>query len=186
MSKLTVFNFTTLNGYFEGPNHDLGWHHKGGEPADFAVDMLGNDGTLLFGRVTYQMMASYWPTPLASEHDAEMAKGMNAADKVVFSRTLRAPEWHNSRLATGTLHDEVLQLKQRDKDACVLGSGSLVTQLAEANLVDEYSFMIDPVALGEGTPLFKGLRRTLDLKLTASRVFANGAVLLTYRPTTLA
>lgn len=181
MSKLTVFNFTTLNGYFQGPNHDLGWHHKGGETADFAIEHLGHDATLWFGRVTYQMMASYWPTPMAQEHDAAMAHGMNVADKVVFSRTLRELSWSHSRLAEGTLQDEVRQLKRGDKAACVLGSGSLVTQLAEADLVDEYLFMIDPVALGEGTPSFKGLRRTLELELTASRVFANGAVLLTYR-----
>lgn len=181
MSKLSVFNFTTLNGYFEGPDHDLGWHHKGGETADFAVDHLRHDATLWFGRVTYQMMASYWPTPMAKEHDAAMAAGMNDAEKVVFSRTLRELSWGHARLAEGTLQDEVRLLKRGGKDACVLGSGSLVTQLAEADLVDEYLFMIDPVALGEGTPSFKGLRRTLELELTASRVFANGAVLLTYR-----
>ena len=182
MGKLNVFNFTTLNGYFEGPGRDLSWHSHGGAQADYAIDMLDNDGTLLFGRVTYEQMASYWPTPIALEQNAAMAQGMNAADKVVFSRTLRELRWPNSRLAEGNLEQAVARLKQGNKDLCLLGSGSILTQLAQADLIDEYSFMIDPVLLGAGTPVCQGLERKLDLTLCASKVFDNGIVLLTYRP----
>ncbi len=183
MTKLAIFNFTTLNGYFEGPGGDLSWHRHGVEESKFAADSVGQGGILLFGRVTYEHMAAFWPTPMAQQQAPAVAEGMNKAEKIVFSRTLKQAGWENTRIVNGDIIAAVRQLKQTPgKDMCVLGSGSIITQLANAGLIDEYQFMVDPVALGNGTPAFKGLQRNLDLKLVSSRVFKSGVVLLSYQP----
>ena len=183
MGKLGVFNFTTLNGYFEGPNRDISWHRHGGEENEYAVEGLKSGSVLLFGRVTYQMMASYWPTPMALKNDPVVAEGMNSAKKIVFSRTLKKAEWNNTSVVKDNIGEEIKKLKKiPGKNMTLLGSGSILTQLADLGLIDEYQFMVDPVALGEGTPLFKNIRKKLDLKLTTSRTFKSGVVLLCYEP----
>ena len=184
MRKVTTFNFVTLDGYFEGSQTgDISWHQHGAEENDYAAEMLKAGNTLLFGRVTYEFMASYWPTPVALENDPIVAEGMNKADKIVFSRTLKKVEWSNTRLVTGPMEEEIKKLKQLPgKDMTLLGSGSIFTRLAELGLIDEYQIMVDPVVLGAGTPLFKGLKHRLHLKLTATRTFKSGVVLLSYQP----
>lgn len=181
MGKLIAYNFTTLNGYFKGPDNDISWHRHGEEENGFAADSLGSKATLLFGRVTYEMMASFWPTPMAIESMPEVAKGMNEAEKIVFSTTLESAAWENTTLVKDDLIEAVRKLKAiPGKVMTILGSGSIIAQLAEARLIDEYQFMIDPVAIGEGTPSFQGLTRKLDLKLIDHRVFKSGVVLLSY------
>lgn len=183
MSKLVVFNFMTLNGYFQGPGGDISWHSHGQEERDYGVEGLKSGSTLLFGRATYQHMAAFWPTPDAIKNIPVMAAGMNKADKVVFSRTLKKADWNNTRLVKDNMVEEVRKLKQTaGKGLTVLGSGSIITQLAEADLIDEYQFMVDPVALGEGTPVFKGLQRKLDLQLIMTKTFKSGVILLCYQP----
>lgn len=182
MSKVFVFNFVTLNGFFKGPSEDISWHRHGAEENEYAEKMLGAGGTLLFGRVTYQMMASYWPTPEAIKSDPAVAKGMNKAKKVVFSRTLEKADWNNTRVVNADLEGEIKRIKRAGKDLTVLGSGTIVDQLAQAGLVDEYQIMIDPVALASGTTIFAGIQRNLDLKLKKAKVFESGIVLLRYRP----
>ena len=183
MRKLTAFNFVTLNGFFEGPNRDISWHKHGAEENEYAAEGLGSESTLLFGRVTYEMMASYWPTPIAMKNDPTVAEGMNNADKIVFARTLKKAEWSNTRLVKDNIVDEIRKLKKLPgKDMTVLGSGSIVTQFAEQGLIDEYAVMVDPVVLGDGTSIFKGIRHKLDLKLTSTRAFKSGVVLLCYEP----
>ena len=183
MRKLTIFNFVTLDGYYKGPKEDISWHRHGEEENKYAAGNLKSGGTLLFGRVTYEMMASYWPTQVAIKNDPAVAEGMNKADKIVFSRTLKKAEWNNTRLVKDNLVEEVRKMKQQPgKDMAVLGSGSIVAQLAQAGLVDEYQIMVDPVALGEGTSIFKGLKHKLDLQLTSTKKFKSGVVLLCYRP----
>jgi dihydrofolate reductase len=182
MARLSVFNFVTLNGYFKGANNDINWHRHGGEESKYAEEGAKSESILLFGRITYQMMASYWPTPMAAKDNPGVAEGMNRSDKIVFSRTLKKVEWENSRLIKNDLVEEVKKLKKGKKDITILGSGSIVTQLAEAGLIDEYQIMVDPVALGEGTPLFKGMKGKLDMKLVSTRAFKSGVVLLTYAP----
>ncbi|HEY4208491.1 MAG TPA: dihydrofolate reductase family protein [Puia sp.] len=183
MRKLVVFNFLTLNGYFEGPDGDLSWHVHGEEEGKFASESVGQGGVLLFGRVTYEHMAAYWPTPMASQQFPSVAAGMNRAEKIVFSRSLRTSSWENTRIINGDLATEVRKLKETPgKDMCLLGSGSILTQLAEAGLIDEYQFMIDPVALGAGTPAFKGMKKKLDLRLVSTRKFGSGVMLLNYQP----
>jgi len=184
MRKVTIFNFVTLDGYFEGPKKgDISWHRHGAEENEYAAENLKSGGTLRFGRVTYEMMASYWPTPIAIKNDLIIAEGMNNADKFVFSRTLKKVEWNNTRLVKDNIVEEIKKMKQQPgKDMTVLGSGSILTQFAEQNLIDEYQIMVDPVVLGRGTPIFKNIKHKLDLKLTATRTFKSGVVLLCYQP----
>jgi len=191
MRKLGVFNFMTLNGYFKGPGGDISWHQHAQaedpqgqkEEGEFAGNMAQMGATLLFGRVTYEMMAGYWPTPDAKKNAPQVADGMNKSEKIVFSRTLKKVDWNNSRLVKGDLVEEVRKLKEAaGSDMCILGSGSIVTQLAEAGLIDEYMFMVDPVILGEGEPVCKGMSSKLGLKLKSTRTFKSGTILLTYEP----
>jgi dihydrofolate reductase len=183
MRKVSVFNFVTLNGYFKGPKGDISWHRHGPEENEYAAESLRSGNTLLFGRVTYEMMASYWPTPVAIKNDPIVAEGMNNADKIVFSRTLKKVEWNNTRLVKDNIVDEIKKMKQMPgKDMTLLGSGSILTQFAEQGLIDEYQLMVDPVVLGEGTPIMNGIKHKLDLELTGIRPFRSGVVLLSYRP----
>ncbi|MBI1766870.1 MAG: dihydrofolate reductase [Bacteroidetes bacterium] len=183
MGKLNVFNFITLNGYFQGPSGDITWHRHGVEESKYAAKRLKSKSILLFGRVTYEMMESYWPTPIALKNSPEVAEGMNASEKIVFSRTLKKAEWNNTRLVKGNIVEEMKKMKRMPgKDMTVLGSGSIVSQFAEHGLIDEFQFMVDPVALGEGTPIFKGITQKLDLKLIDVKKFKSGVVLLSYKP----
>jgi len=182
MRTIRSFNFITLNGFFAGPGGDLSWHRHGEEEAAYAEEGVKGGSILLFGRITYQMMASYWPTPMAAQALPVVAEGMNRAEKIVFSRTLAKADWKNTRIMKGDIKQEIGKLKQTPgKDMTILGSGSIVRQFAEWGLIDEYQLMIDPVVLGDGAQFMKGLRQKLDLKLTGTRTFKSGVVLLTYR-----
>jgi len=114
-------------------------------------------GTLLFGRVIYELMASFWPTPYALQVNAVMAEGMNKVEKIVFSRNLEKADWDNTRIVKDNIVEEIKNLKQiPGKDMAVLGSGSIINQFAEAGLIDEYQFMLHPLALGEGNQYLMG------------------------------
>jgi len=184
MRKLTVFNHVTLDGYFVGENGDMSWAHNGNDDAEYQAFVAGNasgDAELLFGRVTYDMMAGYWPTPIASQHAPIVAEKMNSGKKIVFSKTMDKALWNNTKLVKGDLIKEVRKMKEeKGPDMVILGSGSIVAQLAAAGLVDNYQMVINPVALGKGRTLFEGLPKMLSLKLTNSRTFNNGKVFLSY------
>lgn len=181
MGKLSAFNFITLNGYYKGINEDISWHQHGGEEEQFSIESLQSDNILLFGRITYEMMANWWPTPMAIDTMPDVAEAMNKSEKIVFSRTLKKADWTNTRIIKTKMLDAVKKLKETSqKNLTILGSGSLVTQLAEKGLIDTFQFMIDPIAIGEGTPLFHNINKTLNLKLTNSRVFKSGTILLSY------
>jgi dihydrofolate reductase len=183
MRKIKVFNFITLDGYFEGAKRDISWHKHDKETTEYALEMLNLGDTLLFGRVTYELMASYWPTPYATMNDPIMAEGMNNAEKIVFSRTLKKVEWNNTRQSQENIAEEIKQLKQTPgNNMTILGSGSIVSQFAQHGLIDEYQIMIVPVILGKGIPIFKGIHHLLNLKLASTRTFSNGNVLLCYIP----
>jgi dihydrofolate reductase len=108
---------------------------------------------------------------------------MNKAEKIVFSRTLKKAEWQNTTIINDDLVSIVRRLKSESGNPItILGSGSIITQLADAGLIDTYGFMIDPVALGDGVPVFKGITHRLQLRLTSSRVFKSGVVFVTYEP----
>lgn len=181
MGKLIVFNFVTLNGFFKGPNGDISWHKHGGEENEYSSEMLKTGSTLLFGRVTYEMMAGFWPSQDAIKHNPVVANGMNSADKIVFSKTLNKADWNKTTVINENIVEEVKRLKQTlSTDMALLGSGSILTQFAEVGIIDEYQIMVDPVAIGEGTPIFKGMKTQLELKLTKTRTFESGVVLLCY------
>ena len=182
MNKLTSFTFITLNGFFKGQNEDTSWHHHGGEAAKFANNASSADNLLLFGRKTYEMMAGFWPTPMAAELFPIVAENMNKSQKIVCSNTLKKADWKNTSLLNGDIAGQIKQLKQNGKrDITILGSGSLLTQLSDAGLIDQYTIMLDPVALGKGTSIFEGIKNNLELKLTSSRVFeSDGIILLNY------
>jgi dihydrofolate reductase len=182
MRKLGVFNFITLNGYFEGPGRDISWHKHDGEENEYSEKMSNLGNTLLFGRVTYELMASYWPTEYAMKNDPVVAEGMNKSEKIVFSRTLDKVEWRNTKLVKDNMVEEVRKMKQMSgKDMTILGSGSILTQLAEHDLIDEYIFMVDPIVLGQGTSIFKGLSHQLNLKLAEMHTLKSGIILLNYQ-----
>jgi dihydrofolate reductase len=183
MATLSVFNFITLNGCYQGPNGDISWHRHGAEENDYAKEGANSRSTLLFGRKTYEMMAMYWPTPMARQQAPDVAHGMNASSKVVFSRTLTNAAWENTRIVRSDPAEEIRRLKKESTGSLtILGSGSIVTLCAEHGLVDEYQIMVDPVLIGNGTPLAHTLSKTVGLTLTSSRAFKSGVVLLTYTP----
>lgn len=181
MGKLNVFNFISLDGYYKDANNGIDWHQHGQEEGEFSATNLEHNSILLFGRITYEMMASWWPSQNAIEAMPEVAKGMNQAEKIVCSNTLQHTNWQNTRIMSGDIVAQVAELKKTSsKDITILGSGNLSTQLAEAGLIDTYQIMIDPVAIGKGTSIFNGLQRQLNLKLSNARSFKSGTVLLNY------
>lgn len=172
----------TLDGFFEGPNQDISWHNVDEEFNQFAIEQTSSLGTILFGRKTYEVMASYWPTESAIKDDPAVAGLMNSVPKIVFSRTLQKAEWNNSRLIKDNIAEEILKLKkQPGKEMAVFGSADLLSTLIELDLIDEHRIMVNPVVLGSGTPLFKDVKNRLNLKLIQSRTFASGNVLLYYQ-----
>jgi len=186
MRKLVVFNHVTLDGYFVSVNGDFSWARNGNDDAEYSAFVAENasgGGQLLFGRVTYELMASYWPTPIADQHNPAVAKGMDSMSKVVFSRTLNQALWNNTRLVKGDMVSEIRKMKaDPGPGMAILGSGSIVSQLALEHLIDEYQMMVDPVALGKGRTLFDGIQEKLTLKLAKTRTFKNGKVYLCYEP----
>jgi len=183
--KLTAFNQVSLDGYFSGPGGDFSWA-KNDNDAEFDAFVAGNaksGGMLIFGRVTYELMASYWPTPFALKNDPVVAERMNHLEKIVFSKTLVQASWSNTRLVKGALATEIRKLKSEPgEDMAILGSGSIIAQLASERLIDEFQLVVVPIALGGGRAIFDGIKEKLALKLTTSRTFRNGKVLLCYAP----
>ncbi len=181
MRKLSVFNLMTLDGYIAGQDGDISWHNVDEEFQEMAEKASNSGNILLFGRVTYELMASYWPTPEAIKNDPIVAKGMNKSEKIVFSRTLNKADWNNTRLVKDNMLMEIRKLKQESgKDMTVLGSGSIVSQLAQERLIDEFQILLNPVVIGKGQAMFEGVKDRFSLKLTKTRVFGNGNVLLNY------
>jgi len=186
MRRLVVFNSVSVDGYFVDMNGDMSWAKNATPDAEwdaFGAENAKGGGTLLFGRITYEMMASFWPTPLATQIDPIVAEQMNSLPKVVFSRTLNQASWSNTKLVKGDMPAEVQKMKQEPgKGMAVLGSGSIVSQLAQEGLIDEYQIVVNPVVLGAGRTMFDGVTEKLALKLTKTRAFGNGNVLLCYEP----
>jgi dihydrofolate reductase len=186
MRKLIVFNHVSLDGYFTDSKSDMSFAYNPIPDAEwdaFVSRNAGGGGTLVFGRITYEMMAGFWPTPMAAKQMPDVAERMNNLPKLVFSRTLSEVSWQNTKLVRNDLTGEIKGMKKADgNDMVILGSGSVVAQLAQAGLIDEYQFVMDPVVLGNGRTLFDGLSRKLTLKLKKSQAFINGNVLLCYEP----
>ncbi len=188
MQRLTVFNNSSLDGYFVDSKGEMDFARNLVPDEEWGAFIRGNasgggGGTFLFGRVTYEMMASFWPTPAAREAMPVVAESMNNTPKVVFSRTLEQVDWKNTRLEKGDLIKEVRKMKEGPGEGILIfGSGTLVSQLAEAGLIDEYQITVEPVVLGKGRTMFEGLRKPQPLKLISVRGFKNGNVFMRYQP----
>jgi dihydrofolate reductase len=191
MSRLISFTTISVDGFFTASDGDFRWAHNPIQDKAWDSFVAGNaqgGGILLFGRITYDIMKSYWPTPAATQNNPVVAQGMNSAHKVVFSRRLdqaafSKAAWNNTQLIQSNLVQEVSKLKQDSREGmAILGSGSIVSQLAQAGLIDEFQIVIAPIVLGKGRTLFSDLKEHLNLKLTESRSFTNGNVFLRYEP----
>ncbi len=184
MPKLAVFNSITLDGYFTDAKGEINWAYNPQKDPEWDAFVEGNakgGGILLFGRITYDLMVKFWPTPAAQQSLPVVAERMNNCLKVVFSRTMEKATWNNTRLVKGDLVSEMRKMKKESNlGMVILGSGSIVSQLAPEGLIDEYQFVITPYILGSGRTMFEDISKKLALRLTESRTFANGNVFLRY------
>ena len=149
-------------------------------------ELLSNAGTLLYGRVTYQLMESYWPAvvknPTGNKPMDEFAVLIGNISKIVFSRTLKNVQWKNTKLKKEIIKEEVLELKQHADKNILVGSPSLIVAFSQLDLIDEYQLAVQPIVLGSGLPLFKNVKDRIDLKLLKTKTFGCGAVALYYEP----
>ena len=183
MRKMIVFNNVTVDGYYSSLDGDMTWAHKfDPEWMEFTNDNAKGSATLGFGRTTYDMMAGYWPTPMAMKNMPTVAEAMNRQPKLVFSRTMKEAKWNNTRVISGDLATEARKLKaEAGEDIVFFGSGNLISQLAQLKLIDQYQIAVTPVVIGKGKSMFEGVEKSA-LKLTKSRAFGNGSVVLWYEP----
>jgi dihydrofolate reductase len=184
MRRLSVFNQISLDGYFVDAHGDMSWAHKQDpEWTQWVAENARGGGELVFGRVTYAMMAGYWSSAQARASNPVVAEQMNRLPKVVFSRTLEQAAWANTRLCGGDLAAEARKLKlESGPDMVIMGSGSIVAQLTAARLIDEYQLVLNPILLGSGRTLFDGVEERQGLALKQTRSFGNGNVVLWYEP----
>ena len=178
---MILFNMMSVDGFFEGSNHELDWHNVDSEFNEFAIEQLNNASVLIFGRLTYELMVNYWSTENALENDPVVAEKMNSIPKVVFSKTLDRAGWNNTKLFAGDAEQVINDLKQQsEKDIFIFGSAQLADTLRQLNLIDEYRIMVNPVLLGQGIALFKETSQKQNLKHIKTKTFNSGNVLLFY------
>jgi dihydrofolate reductase len=190
MRKIYVYMSLSVDGYFEGRDHDLSWHNVDDEFNRFAVELLSDADLFIYGRRVYELMKSFWPGAAddmtMSKENIEIARLLNHTPKIVYSRTLDRVEekknWKNVELKREFDPEEIRRLKNAPGKSIWVGGSELAVTFLKADLIDECMFMITPVVVGAGTPIFKGLDRSLRLELIGSRTFKSGNVLLNYRP----
>lgn len=181
MRKLIAAINMTLDGFCDHTaviaDDELHQHYNG---------LLKNADTLLFGRITYQLMESYWPSvakhPTGSKPTDEFAVIIDNIQKIVFSRTLRYVEWNNTILKNEIVKEEILKLKQQAGKNIFAGSPGLIVTLTRLGLIDEYILCVHPVISGNGLPLFKNINDRISLKLIQTKTFDSGAIVLSYEP----
>jgi dihydrofolate reductase len=186
VGKLVLFMHTTLDGFVAGPGGEMDWINVNEEIFDFAGDRTREAGTALYGRVTYQMMESYWPTaadqPTATKHDIEHASWYNRVTKVVLSKTMKGQIIRNTRIISDNVVAEINQLKKgTEKDILMFGSPTAAHFLMTEDLIDDYWLFVNPVLLGQGIPLFKNIPHRRILKLITSNAFSSGVICLHYK-----
>jgi len=186
MRKIIVFNLVSLDGFFAGVDGNIDWHNVDDEFNKFAIEQTRTFGAIIFGHTTYQLFESYWPValrdPKTSPDDREVAQIIDNIQKIVFSKTLENVTWNNSKLFKEIIPEEIKELKQQEeKDIVIFGSGTIVQEMTNLGLIDEYRFLVNPIILGEGRPMFSNIKK-LKLKLLSTRIFENGNVLLCYKP----
>ncbi len=171
----------SVDGYFEGENHDLSWHNVDEEFQKFAIAQLKEIDFILFGKTTYEMMARFWRSTHAKKIDPVTAELMTNTDKIVFSKTLRSADWEHTQIRREVDPKEIIKLKkQSGKYISIFGSSDLALSFIKHNLIDEFRILVNPLVLGRGTSLFHGIQKYLQLELVDIRTFGNGNVLLTY------
>ncbi len=172
-------------GFFAGPQGEIEWFVWDDETANYTKELIASIDTILFGRVTYELMAGYWPTASPPAEDQAIIDSMNTTAKIVFSRSLAKADWKNTEVVKEIDKDEILKMKQESRRNMVIyGSGSIVSALTRTDLINEYLLFVNPVVLGNGKPLFSGMQNKLDLKLLGTRTFPCGVVLLRYQRVT--
>ena len=186
MRKLVLFIHTSLDGFVAGPNGEMDWINVDEEIFDFAGQRTNEADTALYGRVTYQMMESYWPTaaqlPTATKHDVEHSRWYNRVTKVVLSKTMNEVSLTNTKIIDGNLAAEIVKLKQdAGKDILMFGSPTAAHSLMTEKLIDDYWLFVNPVLLGRGITLFNGIKEKSALKLVESNIFTSGVVCLHYQ-----
>ncbi|MGA7720994.1 MAG: dihydrofolate reductase family protein [Ignavibacteriaceae bacterium] len=183
MRKVVTQFMISIDGFFEGPTREIDWHNVDAELHNDVEEMLKNADILLFGRVTYEMMAKYWPTEYAVTNDAVIANYMNSLPKIVFSKTLLDASWNNTKVVKENVEGVIRELKQQPGNGIILlGSSDLAITLIPPGLIDEFRIIVNPVILGNGKSLFNGINKKYKLRLIKSRTFNSGNVLLNYKP----
>lgn len=188
MRKISTFTFMSVDGFYAGPQGEIDWfkmRSKDDEYDAFTHKSSKTGNTLILGHTTYEMMRSFWPTPEAIKTDPDMAQVMNNSRKIVFSRTLKnvqeEPRWKNITIMHEIIPEEITRLKaQVGDDITILGSGTIIQELGNLGLIDEYELLVIPVILGSGKALFKDAKK-MSLKLLEARSFENGIVWLRYQ-----
>ena len=177
----------TLDGFVAGSNGETDWVTADEAMNHDANALLGTVDTIVLGRVAYQQFAAYWPfaDTTASSTESQIARQLNAATKVVFSRTLETVEWghwKNAKLMNGNVREAILAMKtQPGKDLLLYAGAEIVSTFIQLGLVDHYRLRVHPVVLGSGKPIFTDSKDRINLKLVQAKSYQNGAVLLDYR-----
>jgi dihydrofolate reductase len=182
MRKLIAAINMTLDGFCDHtagiPDEEIHQHY---------ADLLSDADSILYGRITYQLMESYWPSivknPTGIKPIDEFAVAINNIPKIVFSHTLKNVEWENVKLVNRNIQEEVVEIKQQPGKDILVGSPSLIVSLMKLNLIDEYQLCIHPVVVGNGLALFKNINDKTIFKLIKTKIFGCGAVILYYEPT---
>ena len=185
MRPVVILDRISVDGFFAGPNGEIDWFIQDID-VDEAVHGWGKADTVLFGRVTYELLASYWPKaavdPKTPKAEKKMADELNKMTKIVFSRTLKEVTWQNSRLVKGDVAEKVRKMKRAKGEGIIMfGSGTIAQQLASEGLIDDYWFIVTHVILGAGKQLFAGVKK-LNLELVEANGFKSGNVVLHYKP----
>lgn len=185
MRRIVSFVHVSLDGFVAATNGGLDWIIVNEEIFDYVEKRIKETDTAMYGRVTYQMMESYWPTaadqPAATRHDIEHARWYKQASKIVLSKTMQDVNLPKTKIISDNLLDEITQLKQgAGSDILMFGSPAATHSLMAENLIDEYWLFVNPILLGQGVPLFKGIQNRAPLKLVTSKQFSSGVVCMQY------
>ncbi len=183
MKKIIAIEWLSLDGYFSDSNNGTDWFVSDEETWKYLLKLFTSFDTIVLGKVTYEMFAAYWPKPNPSDpNPKELIDFMNNSQKVVFSKSLKKVEWNNSVLMEDIIPAEINKIKKGSgKDIVIFGSGSIVSQLTKLGLIDEYKFLMNPIFLGKGTPIFKSEEAKAKLKYLDSKTFGNGNIMLQYQ-----
>jgi dihydrofolate reductase len=185
MRKIISFMHISLDGFVAGPNGEMNWIKVDEELFDHIGKRISQTDSALYGRVTYQMMESYWPNagkePGASKHDIEHSKWYNKAHKLVLSKTMQGASLANTTIISDNLSSEINKIKQgAGSEILLFGSPTATHALIQQNLIDGYWLFVNPIIIGQGIPLFTGIKDKTKLKLLTTQQFTSGVTELNY------